>query len=136
MVIPLPGVYIFTEIQRVIGKLSCTRENCYMQNCVITNNVIKRFLFFTDHKYHLVDFALRLLKWDYQWAVSTKKVLLNMLKMHRFRSSCTCNTWAFALQSYILLYPVILLVDSEGLNQTEGLGLCCLHMSRRHIFTC
>ena len=40
--------------------------------------------------------------------------------------SLVLNNWAqaFAFHSYILLYPVILLVDSEGLDQT--LWLCML----------
>ena len=36
-----------------------------------------------------------------------------MRKMHKFRSP-----WAFALNSYIMKYSMILLADSEGPDQT------------------
>ena len=69
------------------------------------------------------------------WDTSSEKVSWNICKMCRFRSSCI---WAkyhpgFSRCSYSLQYPVILLVDSEGSNQTAldvqaDLGLYCPHL--------
>ena len=51
---------------------------------------------------------------------SSEKVLLNVPKMPTFRSACACAKYhrAFAVYSYILSYPVSLLGDSEGPDQT------------------
>ena len=54
-------------------------------------------------------------------------------------SLCTCIKYnqAFAFHSYILRYPIILLVDSEGPDQIArltdaqaDLSLCCLHVPK------
>ena len=48
------------------------------------------------------------------WDLSSEKVPPNMCKMHEFRSCTYTRYRLFAVNSYILLYPIILLADSEG----------------------
>ena len=54
------------------------------------------------------------------WDTSSENVSWNICKMCRFRSSCIWAKYHPGLSrySYSLQYPVILLVDSEGSNQT------------------
>ena len=52
--------------------------------------------------------------------IKWKKSAFEHVQMHRCRSFCTWTSFisSFALHSYILSYPMILLADSEGPDQT------------------
>ena len=51
----------------------------------------------------------------------------HVCNMHIQIILCIYNIWVFALHSYILLYPMILLADSEGTDQADAQSDLCLH---------
>ena len=62
---------------------------------------------------------------------SSEKRPSNMCQMYRFRSSCACTTYHLGLCSPVIhsvvQYPMILLVDGKGPDQTADLSLRCPH---------